>query len=132
MTYSYSKNPKDSLLDEIRFMIGDTDSMNPFLQDEEINFALKKFDSEIYQTAIFLCRRILIAASKLSDSISGMEQVRGSQIQAQFKQRISDLERERLEAESLGICAGGLSIPRKFTDKQGDNPRALGRSLCEL
>lgn len=36
MSWTYSGNPAASALDEIRFLIGDTDANNQILQDEEI------------------------------------------------------------------------------------------------
>ena len=132
MTFTYSGDPTASILDEIRFMVGDTDANTPLLQNEEINFALKKFDNEIYLTSIYLCRRILIAASQLADSMTALESVRGSQIQAQFKNRIADLENEMMEISPPQLLAGGLIIPRKFTEHEGDNPRAIRGGVYEL
>lgn len=132
MTFSYSGDPIASILDEIRFMVGDTDERGPLLQNEEINFALKKFEGEIYQTSIYLCRRILIAASSLTDSMSGLESIRGSQIQAQFKNRIVDLENEMAQASPPQLLAGGLNIHRKFSEHEGDNPRAIRGCVYEL
>lgn len=132
MTFTYSGDPTASILDEIRFMVGDTDANNPLLQNEEICFALRKFENEIYQASIYLCRRILIAASSLVDSMSGLESVRGSQIQAQFKNRIADLEMEMAQNSPPQLAFGGLNLPRKFTEHEGDNPRSIGKSLYEL
>ena len=123
MAFTYSGNPNDSQKDEIRFILGDYDESSPLLQDAEINFALRKFDSNIFQTAIYLCRRIVMAASNLADSMSGLESVRGSQIQKQYSQRILDLQREMSEISTPNVFFGGIDIPAKFTDHDVDNPR---------
>ena len=36
MTWTYSGDPADNDLDELRFKIGDTDPSDPELQDEEL------------------------------------------------------------------------------------------------
>ena len=36
--FSYSGNPMDSLKDEVRFRVGDTDPLFAMLEDEEIEF----------------------------------------------------------------------------------------------
>jgi hypothetical protein len=40
MTWSYSGNPSTSAKDEVRFLVGDTDTTEQLVQDEEINYAL--------------------------------------------------------------------------------------------
>lgn len=40
MSFSYSGNPKDSPLDEARFILGDTNSAAPIMQDEEILYII--------------------------------------------------------------------------------------------
>lgn len=47
MSFSYSGNPADSTLDECRFILGDTDSANPILQDEEIEYILANAGSNM-------------------------------------------------------------------------------------
>ena len=43
MSFSYSGNPKDSPLDEARFLIGDTDAGKPIMQDEEIQYIIDTY-----------------------------------------------------------------------------------------
>jgi len=40
MSWSYSGNPSNSQLDEVRFLIGDTDSTEPLLTDEELSYLI--------------------------------------------------------------------------------------------
>lgn len=40
MTWTYSGDPSQSAKDEVRFLIGDTNSSDPLLQDAEINWLL--------------------------------------------------------------------------------------------
>lgn len=43
MSFSYSADPSASPLDEARFLIGDTDSSNPIMQDEEIQYIIDTY-----------------------------------------------------------------------------------------
>ncbi len=46
MSFSYSGDPSASVLDECRFLLGDTDESNPILQDEEIEYIIAQSDSD--------------------------------------------------------------------------------------
>ena len=45
MSFSYSGNPADSVLDECRFLLGDTDEKHPIMQDEEIEYMIDTYGS---------------------------------------------------------------------------------------
>lgn len=47
MSFSYSGDPSTSVLDECRFLLGDTDSMRVILQDEEIDYIIKQSGADI-------------------------------------------------------------------------------------
>lgn len=49
MSWSYSGDPADSLLDASRFMLGDTIQSDPLMQDEEIQFILDTYGENQYQ-----------------------------------------------------------------------------------
>lgn len=43
MSFSYSGDPSSSELDEARFLLGDTDSTDPIMQDEEIQYIIDTY-----------------------------------------------------------------------------------------
>lgn len=43
MSWTYSGNPTSSTLDTARFIIGDTNSVEPVMQDEEIQFIIAEY-----------------------------------------------------------------------------------------
>ena len=43
MSWSYSGNPKDSPIDDVRFLVGDTNKNEPILQDEEIQYLIDEY-----------------------------------------------------------------------------------------
>jgi hypothetical protein len=44
VTFTYGGDPAASPLEEIRFLVGDTDSTRPLLSDEEIDYVIAKWD----------------------------------------------------------------------------------------
>lgn len=44
MTWSYSGDPSDGGVDEIRYLVGDTDADDPKATDEEIEYAIAKWE----------------------------------------------------------------------------------------
>ena len=47
MSFSYSGDPSASNLDEVRYRLGDTDSTNPLLTDEEIQFQIDTWVTDV-------------------------------------------------------------------------------------
>lgn len=43
MSWSYSGNPANSQLDELRFTIGDTSISDPIMQDEELEYLITEY-----------------------------------------------------------------------------------------
>lgn len=137
MAFSYSGDPATSQTDEVRYMVGDTDSDFPLLQDEEILFVLKKFNFSIYQTALFCCHRILMKVSSLVDGREGQVSSNSSQLQAHYKKRIEDLKKEFENINPPEASYGGgnsehyfevknsnENLKKQFNDFDSDNPRA--------
>lgn len=84
MTWSYSGNPADSDLDRLRFLIGDVDSNDQQLSDEELNFLLAQ-NSIIVQAAVGACDAIIAKYSRLVDQKTG-------DIDTKYSQRIAAYE----------------------------------------
>jgi hypothetical protein len=45
MSWSYSGNPASSEMDELRFIIGDTNISEPIMQDEELEYLITEYGS---------------------------------------------------------------------------------------
>ena len=71
MAWTYSGNPGASNLDEVRFLIQDTDSTDPLLSNEEINYLLAEwtFDSvtDVYAAAIASVGILIAKASRATE-----------------------------------------------------------------
>jgi hypothetical protein len=64
MTFTYSGNPGASALDEVRFLIQDTDSTDPLLTNEEINYLLTAY-GDPYLAAISSVTALIAQASRV-------------------------------------------------------------------
>lgn len=69
MTFTYTGDPSVSDRDKVRFLIGDTDSTDALVSDEEIEWSLGEAGS-IYQAAHDLCTVIASKFARLATSKS--------------------------------------------------------------
>lgn len=60
MAWTYSGDPMESEIDRYRFLVGDTNALEPLLQDEEIQFILDGEEDEKARLAQLFGRLVLI------------------------------------------------------------------------
>ena len=117
MSWSYSFNPASSAKDELRFRVGDTNSKDPLLHDEEINFLLKKYNNFVLNAALEACETIISKFSRLADETVGSVSKSFSQkAQAYFK--TMEMIRTRIALDGARPYAGGISVSDKQTNQQ--------------
>lgn len=116
MSWSYSGNPAASTLDKVRFLIGDTDSTDQQLSNEEINAALVDAGDDPYVAAI-ICVEALIAkfSRYVTKSVGDLSVSYGDRVK-QFQSLLMSLRRR----STLQLCtpyAGGISVSDKQIDE---------------
>jgi hypothetical protein len=116
MAWSYSGNPASSDLDKVRFLIGDTNTANQLLSNEEITWLLAEWNDNAYVAAAN-------AAYSLSAEFSG---------KSDFSRSVGDLslstqygaqaERYGALAQRLQVqaAAGTPPLVRYSTDSEGN------------
>lgn len=118
MSWSYSGDPSASTLDEVRFLIGDTDIDDQQLSDEEITYLLAEYESAL-PAAIAAAEGIAAKYARLVDQKTGDIDVKFSQRAAHYSQLAADLRRK------IGILAepyvGGISVSDTEIDKDDDD-----------
>ena len=67
MTFTYSGNPGDSALDEVRFLIQDTDTNDQLLSDEEINYLLDAYNDDAFGAAVAAVTSLIAQASRVQE-----------------------------------------------------------------
>ena len=117
MAWSYDEgnlNTSDTLgrLNAVRLLIGDTDTNDQQVQDEEIVFGLAQANNNVYKAGGWLCRAIAAKYSRSVDvEISGALKEASSQLQAHYTKLADTLEYQGTKlGGSLGISAGGLTV----------------------
>lgn len=137
MTWSYSGDPSESEVDEIRFLIGDTDTSDQLIQDEEIQFLYDQWypvHGTTFYVASIACETIAAKlAREISYSADGVS-VSLSELQAKFKAQAETLRQQHKDLLVGGAPdVGGISAygepdmglaPFIFGTGMGDNLEA--------
>ena len=104
-TWSYSGNPSASSLDQVRFLVGDTDGADQLLSDEEILWLIGA-EPTVYKAAAMACRSI-VTSGTLVDKRVGDFELKASMRADQYTDLAKSLERR--SALSATPYAGGLT-----------------------
>ncbi len=116
MAWSYDEgnlNTDDTLgrLNAVRLLIGDTDTNDQQVQDEEIVFGLAQANNNVYSAGAWVCRTIAAKYSRNVDSeISGALKESASQLQDHYNSLADNLEYQGQKLGGLGIVAGGITV----------------------
>ena len=111
---------------KVRFLVGDTDVDDAFLQDDEIDLCLTLTSSVVRDAAVRACRAIMAKLARDIDTGAGGLNSRKTSRFAQYKELLAELESDAPLA--LTPFAGGISIDRQDTaDEDTDfRPHAFG------
>lgn len=112
MSWSYSGNPSATVLDEVRFLIGDTDTSDQQLSDEEINYSLTETTQEPIGAAIISAQALKSKFSRKADKTVGDLRISFSQLVDHYSELVESL-RIRAALNSATPYAGGISIADK-------------------
>ena len=109
MTWTYDgapgKDTADGRRDAVRLLVGDTDTEDQQVTDEEIAFALSEASNNIYRAASVIARSLAGKYSRMVDSSFETISNKFSQIRDAYYDLALRMERE---AKKLG---GGLGVP---------------------
>lgn len=114
MSNTYSNDPSTSTKDEVRFYIGDVDSADWQLSDEEIAFLLSQESDNATRAAIRAARTLYARFTRLVDKTVGDLSISYSQRAKQYLDLISQLETQAaLATNAARPYAGGISKTEK-------------------
>jgi hypothetical protein len=134
MTWTYTEDPASSEVDEVRFLVGDTDDAEELVQDEEIEYQLVMWPKPAGKPA-------WLAAAAVCDAIAGQfarraQRAIGSlsiaaQQQWEHYVHLADQYREMYLTDGLGTAEGGsphsfASIRAGIPVLGGGGPSVLG------
>jgi hypothetical protein len=107
----------------VRFLVGDTDSTDAQVFDDEISFALAQSSDNIYNASAYVCRTIAAKyARRVDTDLSGALSASYSDLYAHYISLADSLEAEAKKQNGLAIKAGGISeaaisVVRQNTDR---------------
>ncbi len=110
MTWSYTGDPSSSNKDAVRFIIGDTNTTDQLLSDEEINWLLGQYGSPS-KTAYHACLAIAGKFARLVSQEAGRIKVKAESKYLQYKQLADDFRANEKAGfgKTLTAYAGGIS-----------------------
>lgn len=115
--WTYSGNPAYSAKDQVRFLIGDTDSDDRQLFDQEIIWVLSQYNNTPLNAAVRCCETIVTKYARQVDETVGQVKIMFSQRMKNYQTTLATL-RARLAMEDASPFAGGLSVSEKRTVSQ--------------
>ncbi len=111
--WGYSGDPANSNLDAVRYLVRDTDSADPVILDDEIEFVLSQNGNNLYRSAADVCDTI---ALELGRQLTFTGPIAES-AKEKFEQYKQMAEEYRIKAAKRGVAvfAGGISVADKTT-----------------
>lgn len=126
MTWTYSGNPSNSQLDAIRFIIGDTDTTDQLLSNEEINYMITEYGDSRH-AASESCRAIAAKFARLmSRSIGGLS----ADFSAKYRQYLELAESIETNEELRPVApyiSGYSRSAKEAVDSDTDRENIFGR-----
>ena len=118
MAWNYSGNPSDSDLDQVRFLVGDTDSTDPLVLDEEIDFAISN-QSTLPLAAAQVLRALATKFSRQASwKVGDVAATNVAAVAKAFKERADELDPDGITLGDAKLAApkfGGLTYSEKDT-----------------
>jgi len=105
MAWTYSGDPSTSERDQVRFLVGDTDTNDQLLTDEEISYLLTT-KKNVVKAAIEACNRLIAKFSRDVDYSIGPEKVSAGDRVKQFKSLKEELVRDSIESNAAPFWGG--------------------------
>jgi hypothetical protein len=118
MSWSYSASDLNTTtssgrINTVRLLVGDTDTTDQLVQNEEITFALGQTGDNVYYAAVWICRAIAAKFSRMvTTQLDGALSANYSDKAKQYNQLAIQIEAQgkKTSGKALGISAGGISV----------------------
>jgi hypothetical protein len=70
MPFTYSGDPSTSTRNKVRFLINDVDEDNVLFSDEELDYLISEWGTNVYEISRAACETLIARFSRLADSTS--------------------------------------------------------------
>ncbi len=126
MTWTYAGDPSVSDLAAVRFLVGDTDTTDQLITDEEINYLITEHGMT-YHAASATCRAISAKYARLMQrSIGGLS----ADFAAKYRQygELADALMEKSDRQAVSLYASGWKkAAKEAIDDDTDREQIFGR-----
>ena len=116
MAWSYDPTDLDTTtasgrLNTVRLLVGDTETLDQQVQNEEITFGLSENGNNVYYAGAWIARAISSKFSrKVNTSLDGALKADYSDLAKQYKVLADDLEYQgKTSGAVIGVLAGGIT-----------------------
>jgi hypothetical protein len=116
MSWSYDPTDLDTTtasgrFNTVRLLVGDTDTIDQQVQDEEVTFALSENGNNVYYSGAWIARAIASKYSRqVTTQLSGALSADYSDLAKQYKTLADSLEYQgKTAGASVGVLAGGIT-----------------------
>jgi hypothetical protein len=116
MAWSYDPTDLDTTtasgrLNTVRLLVGDTETLDQQVQNEEITFALAENGNNIYPSAAWVSRAIASKYSRrVTTQLDGALSANYSDLAKQYMQLADQLEYQgKTNGAAVGVLAGGIT-----------------------
>lgn len=122
MSWSYDPNTLNTTtsagrINTVRLLVGDTDTTDQLVQNEEITFALSQTGDSVYYAAVWVCRAIAAKFSRMvTTTLDGALSANYSDRAQQYTKLAIQIESlgKKTSGKALGVSAGGISIAAMY------------------
>ncbi len=122
MTWTYSGNPASSLLDAVRYEIGDTKEPDPLLSNEEIQYELARSANDVLRAAAKCCETIAAQFARQANSTIGKTSIQAEAKFEHYTQKAKELRRRIIGHGTPYV--GGADTDAVFDKRMMDNAGA--------
>lgn len=117
MSWTYDATLLDSSTDDgrkyiVRLMIGDTQTLEQQLQDEEIEYLLDTYSDSVQSSSIAAVRLLIAKYAREADAWMGHTRIERSQRVRQYRQLLDEMLSDWTNL-TVRIWAGGQSLAEK-------------------
>lgn len=125
MSWTYSGNPGSSTLDEVRFLIGDTDTNDQLLSNEELQWLIDKW-SDAYSAAISAVTQLLSQAARSTEQNKKVGDlslsIKNNARLAQWESLLSHLKNEQVRNGAVAPLVNPNSLVPTSERDRDDEP----------
>lgn len=120
MTWTYGGDPAGSILDALRFLLGDTDEDDQQLSDEELNYLLTENDDSVTAAGLSACRRMIAKYSRYVDQKTGDIDTKYSQRLGHYRTLLAMIREGLIPTPYAGgISKSDMEAVQDDEDRQG-------------